>query len=66
MASGREEREPATAVREPVATIASPVAPNVSRGVAPVAANASLKGPPFASPSADDCKPLVRRETGKE
>ena len=66
MASGREEREPATAVREPVATIASPVAKNASPGVAPVAAIVSPKGPLFASPSADDCKPLVRRETGKE
>ena len=47
LASGREEREPAAAVREPVATIASPVAKNASR-----------KGPPFASRSADDRKPL--------
>src|SRR5438128_9388299 len=46
------------AVREPVATIASPVAKNASPAAAPVAANASPKGPPFASRSADVRKPL--------
>src|SRR3954449_6416205 len=54
----RKDCEPATAVREPVATIASPVAKNASPGTAPVAANASPKGPPFASRSADVRKPL--------
>src|SRR4051794_25376844 len=61
LASGREEREPATAVREPVATIASPVAKNASPGTAPVAAIVSPNGPPFASPSSDDCEPLQLR-----
>ena len=55
-----------SAVREPVATIVSPVAKNVSPNVAPVAVIVSLKGPPFASLGADDREPLVRRETGKE
>src|SRR4051812_12414653 len=31
---------------------------NASPGTAPVAAIVSPKGPPFASPGADDCKPL--------
>jgi hypothetical protein len=54
----RRDCEPATAVREPVVVIASPVAPNASRDTAPVAAIVSPKGPPFASPRADDCEPL--------
>ena len=62
----RKDCEPALAVREPVAVIASPVAPNASRGTAPVAAIVSPNRPPFASRSADDREPLVRRETGKE
>jgi len=57
-ASGRKDREPATAVREPFAVIVSPVAANVSRGTAPVAEIVSPKGPPFASLSIDDCEPL--------
>ena len=57
-ASGREDCEPATADREPVAVIVSPVAANVSRGIAPVAGIVSPKGPPFASLSVDDCEPL--------
>jgi hypothetical protein len=62
----RRDCEPATADREPVAVIVSPVAANVSRGIAPVAAIVSPNRPPFASRSADDREPLVRRETGKE
>jgi hypothetical protein len=60
-ASGREDREPATAVREPFAVIVSPVAANASPGAAPVATILSPKGPPFASPSADDREPLHLR-----
>jgi hypothetical protein len=58
MTSGREDREPATAVRKPVAVIASPVAANVSPNAAPVAAIVSPISPPFASRRADDREPL--------